>query len=187
MCAQCLEGYYEWGGSCLTCDPSVYYPALMGLLVLIWIYVLVIHHLTNPTVTTGDAGVKCFMFYISTFRLMAGGEVRWLSWLSIFDFEAEQASQGNLCFLPLDPTDKFLFQVMVPIVGLGLLLLSAALHWCGVRLYNRVTTAPTPIRPARPVPANSARVAPLRASTSASAVGGSGNFSMSSLKATLRR
>mmetsp|Transcript_50789 Transcript_50789/g.101076 ORF Transcript_50789/g.101076 Transcript_50789/m.101076 type:complete len:260 (-) Transcript_50789:155-934(-) len=54
-------------------------------------------------------------------------------------------------------------------------------------LERATVTAPTPMSAARAVPPINARVAPLRASASASAVGGSGNFSIRSLNATLRR
>ena len=113
----------------MTCDPGTYVPAFIALISGVWLYVLVIHKLSNPAEPNGDAAVKCIMFFGSTFRLITGGEVRWLSWLSIFDFEPSQASGGSVCFLPLDPVQKMAFQVLVPFLGLFQLALTALIVW----------------------------------------------------------
>lgn len=129
LCAQCIEGLYDWGGECLNCEASTYVPAFGALLVVIWLYVLVIHKISNPQEYSGDAGTKCFLFFTSTFRVITGNEVRWLQWLGLFDGEPTSVTGGKVCYLPLDPSQKLVFQAAVPFMALGFLLLTSGLHW----------------------------------------------------------
>lgn len=145
LCAQCIEGRFEWGGNCITCDPEVYAPAFVVLVILTWIYVRIIHTLSNPPKPTGSAGAKCLMFFISTFRIIVGNEIRWLSWFSFLDFEADQGAGGLVCLLPLDPYDKMTFQVGVPFLGLFLLGITALYKFCKISIFNACWPQNTPI------------------------------------------
>jgi hypothetical protein len=141
LCAQCVEDTYEWGARCLQCSESTYIPVFIGIVAVTWLYVVVIHHISNPEdLREGrDAGTKVFLFFISTVRLVTGGEVRWLSWLGVFDFEAEKATGGRVCVLPLDPMAKMLFEVVLPLLGIVLLGLTAGIH----SLYRKLRGHPT--------------------------------------------
>jgi len=131
LCAQCVDGTYEWGAQCLQCSGSTYIPVFMLVVALTWLYVIVIHYLSNPRdLREGrDAGTKVLLFFISTVRLVTGGEVRWLSWLGVFDFEAEKAAGGAFCVLPLGPVEKMAFEVVVPLLGMVLLGVTAGSHY----------------------------------------------------------
>eukprot|EP00808_Paulinella_micropora_P001533 g80709.t1 len=126
LCAQCVEGTYDWG-TCDVCEKSTYIPVIIAGLFFIFTYVLVIHKLANPAVPNGDGSVKTAMFFISTLRLLLDNKV-WLSWLGLVSLQLNSTSSGGRCLLPLLPQGKMVMQVCIPITALFFLIFTGVLR-----------------------------------------------------------
>eukprot|EP00808_Paulinella_micropora_P004802 g61880.t1 len=132
LCAECRPGFYEWGGSCLTCEISTYVPVILTGLVLMEIYIIVIKQLNRKS-TPEEALSRTLMFFLSMARLVMQNESRWLSWITFFEFQASGSTGGKFCVAPLQPLQKLTFNLLLPLISIGLLFLSFSFSYIVVK------------------------------------------------------
>lgn len=64
LCGHCLPGHSEWGGTCVACS-GVNGGLVLGLVVLAWVCVLVIHGFAQRASTSSSLRIAMFFWQVS--------------------------------------------------------------------------------------------------------------------------
>ncbi len=132
MCGDCLPGHYIWGSECVLCDKANV-PVITMFVLVTWFYVSVFYRLAQISRADTRIFINFVQFVLIFLQTRAGGLV---AWLSVFNFNVFQSS-GGTCVAPLAPLANLATGLFIPIVGFGLLLWNAFLHWV---MWNRFRT-----------------------------------------------
>ena len=121
LCAQCLPGFYDWGGVCVACDSS--HIALLLLMILgFMVYVLIQHVLFQ---TGGSGHVKIFFLFFQTLQLLAQSTANWMPvFVSVLNLQPGNLTSGSRCLYPASWYTRLASQMASPFALAAFLLCS---------------------------------------------------------------
>lgn len=129
LCGECLEGYAQWGGSCIPCT-AVSRGYLLLVVIAVLLLVIVMHVLAQRK---SDGFITIFVYFVQTAVFIVGPAQEW-SWVSALS--ADSGSMASVCVAPLSELEQFVFLLLVP---LQLLLMLGFVCWLDhVFLYRKV-------------------------------------------------
>ncbi|MES1912141.1 MAG: hypothetical protein MHM6MM_004466 [Cercozoa sp. M6MM] len=126
LCGQCLPDYYEWGGSCVSCQ-STQNSLLALVFFMSWLATIVFHTLSQST----RSEPKIFTYFIQMallfFGSASGDSGAWLQFMTWINVDVSSVSGGSVCVARFDAVDQLLLSVLAPLVLLLQLWLTALL------------------------------------------------------------
>jgi hypothetical protein len=140
LCGQCLPGYSEWGGACLAC-PGANGGLVLGLVVLAWACVLVIHGFAQRSSTSSALRIAMFYWQVSFLMVGSADWARWAAFLDL-NFLGAAGGSGSVCPFPVSPLGALVLQLLGPLLSFALLAATAALHRGLDQLQSRVRLPP---------------------------------------------
>jgi hypothetical protein len=131
LCGRCASGYSEWGGECLACS-GVDGGLVLGLLVLAWSVVFVIHLLSQWTTSTSALRITMFFWQVA---YLIVGRGAWLRWASVLDLNfLSVGGAQSVCAFPTSPTGMLRLLLLTPLMAYVLLAVAALVHYTAQRV-----------------------------------------------------
>ncbi len=127
LCGLCLPGYSEWGGACVACPGGANGGLVLGLLVLAWVCVLVIHGFAQRSSTSSALRIAMFFWQVSFLIVGGAAWARWAAFLELNFFTAGSGF-GSVCPFPVSPRGALALRLLGPLLSYALLATTAAVH-----------------------------------------------------------
>jgi hypothetical protein len=131
LCGSCVSGYSEWGGQCMACS-GVDGGLVLGLLLLAWTVVFLIHLLSQWTTSTSALRIAMFFWQAA---LLIVGRSAWLRWASVLDLNfLSVGGAQSVCPFPASPEGMLRLLLLAPLFTYLLLAVGAFVHYAVQRV-----------------------------------------------------
>jgi hypothetical protein len=124
LCGQCAHGFSEWSGACVSC-PGADGGLVLGLLLLAWLCVMVIHGLSQSTSSSSSLRIAMFFWQVA---LLIVGRAAWARWAAAFDLNLLAGGATSACPFPISAHGMLVLLLLGPLLTFALLCATAALH-----------------------------------------------------------